>query len=125
MTKANQIRFLGVIIDENFKCNDYNKPLERNISRSIGLIPEIKWIFVRKSFNLIITSFTLSAIFYDYLIWKIRNTRVRLLSFHKEVVVAVQIIIKLNRAIVTHKTPLFKENSLKKVEDTYNMQVLY
>ena len=103
--RSNQIKFLGIVIDENITWNDHIDIVEKKISKSIGALYKAKFILDQKCLKHIYFAFIHSYINYANIAWASTN-HTKLKKLYNKQKHASRIIY--NKDKLTHAKPLMK-----------------
>ncbi len=115
--RVTQFNFLGIVINEKLTWEDHINKIANKISKSIGILNNLKNILPEKTKVLIYNSLVLSHLNFGVLLWG-RNCD-RILKLQKKAVR----IIKLEK-YNAHTEPLFKKLSLLRIEHILHLQEL-
>ena len=103
--RSNQIKFLGIVIDENITWNDQIDIVKRKVSKCIGVLYKAKFILDQKCLKHIYFSFIYSYINYGNIAWASTNQS-KLKKIYNKQKHASRIIY--NKDKFTHAKPLMK-----------------
>ena len=100
-----QLKFLGVILDENMTWKKHIELIENKISKNIGIMYKVKLLLNQNCLKNIYFSFIHSYINYSNLVWASTN-RSKLDKLYKKQKHAIRIIYSEDKQ--THSRPLMK-----------------
>ena len=103
--RNNQIKFLGIVIDENITWNDHIDIVEKKISKSIGALYKAKFVLDKKCLKHIYFAFIHSYINYANIAWA-STSHTKLIKLYNKQKHASRIIY--NKDKLTHAKPLMK-----------------
>ena len=106
LQRENNVKFLGVIINENLDWNEHIKTIENKISKSIGILYRIRQFLDIHSLKLLYFSHIHSLMNYANIVWGSAN-KTALNSLYKKQKNACRIIFRMDK--FTPSRPLFKE----------------
>ena len=117
IVRTSEFNFLGLIINDKMNWKTHTKHIANKISRSIGILNKMKHFLPLSVLKTMYNSLILSHFTFCITAWGFESSR--LFKLQKK---AVRIITgsKYN----AHTEPLFKENSLLKLDDIFKLQCL-
>ena len=110
-------KFLGVMFDECLSWKSHIKMIKNKLSKIIGIINKLKYIYPQHALLSIYNALFLSHMTYGLLLWGTQAEEV--FKLQKK---AVRIIT--NSEYLAHSEPLFKTLELLKIQDLYNLKIL-
>ena len=110
-------KFLGVMFDECLSWKSHIKMIKNKLSKIIGIINKLKYIYPQHALLSIYNALFLSHMTYGLLLWGTQAEEV--FRLQKK---AVRIIT--NSEYLAHSEPLFKTLELLKIQDLYNLKIL-
>ena len=114
---VDSFNYLGVIISKDFKWNKHVASVSAKISKTIGIMKQIKHYVPSYILKLIYQSLIMCKLSYGILVWGKNPSN--LVKLQKK---AVRIIANAN--FNAHTEPIFKDLKLLRVDDLYNLKIL-
>ena len=115
--QVNEFNFLGLLIDCNLNWKAHLHMVSTKISRVIGLLRKLKYIFPSYILHTIYNSLILPHINYSLLAWGTKCQKIELLQ--KKAVRVVH-----SKSPIAHTNPLFKKMNNLRVSDLYTCNLL-
>ena len=115
--RVTEFNFLGVVLDEHLSWKPHINKISKNISRSIGVINNLKHIFPTYLLKTLYYSLIHSHMLTGILMWGSKPSNIYQLQKK-----AVRLITK--RRYISHTSPIFKTLEVLKLEDLYKLHVL-
>ena len=116
LDKVNTTKFLGLIIDDKLSWKIHIDNVCKTISRSIGTINKLKYVFPPATLLMLYSTMILPYLTYGILAWgnssKVQLDRLYLLQ--KKIVRII-----FNKGFYSHTNPIFYDNKLLKVYDLF------
>ena len=114
---VNEFNFLGLTLDCNLNFKPHTKIIAAKISRVIGVLHKLKYIFPAYLLRMIYNSLILPHLNYSLLAWGIQCPNIELLQ--KKAVRVVNF-----KSSVAHTEPILKGMDQLKIPDMYTCQLL-
>ena len=118
--KVKQTKFLGIIVDENLTWKNHILHVSNKISRSIGVLNRVRYIFPTRTLHNLYYSMIHPHLLYCLIVWGNSNftTINKLVCLQKK---AMRIIS--NSGYRSSTTPIFKKLSILKLTDLYKLEI--
>ncbi len=118
--QVQNIKFLGIQIDEKLTWLEHLKALRKKLSRNIGVICRLKYKLPVEILHYLYTSLIMPYLQYCNIVWG-RNYDIHLEAIFKLQKKSIRIITKSN--YLEHTSPLFKNSKLLKLRDINKLQL--
>ena len=112
-----QFSFLGVLLDENLSWKNHLNMVANKLSKLIGILHKLKYIYPQIALTTIYNSLFVPHINFGLLVW---GTKVKHIGTLQKKVIR----IITNSKYISHTEPLMKELQLLKVEDMFSLNIL-
>jgi len=120
LTRVNQTKFLGVIIDENLTWKDHIDGISKTISRNVGVLNKLKHFIPKRILFSLYCTLILPYISYGILLWG-ATYKIFLDKIFKLQKRAMRIIS--NSHFRSHSAPIFKNLKVLNVYDMYKIEL--
>jgi len=114
---VSQFSFLGVLIDENLSWKSHLNMVANKLSKLIGILHKLKYIYPQNALTTIYNSLFVPHINFGLLVWGTKVNHIDTLQ--KKVIRIIT-----NSKYISHTEPLMKELKLLKVEDMFSLNIL-
>ena len=109
--------FLGLIIDTNLYWKEHFNAIRTKISKIIGLLHKLKYIFPKQVLHSIYNSLIMPQLSYSLLAWGIKSHKIEQLQKK-----AIRVLY--SKSPIVHTEPLFIKMNQHKLSDLYTCQLL-
>ena len=115
--QVTEFNFLGLIIDSNLNWKAHLNAISTKISRIIGLLHKLKYIFPKQVLHSIYNSLIMPHLNYSLLAWGIKSHKIEQLQKK-----AIRVLY--SKSPLAHTEPLFIKMNQPKLSDLYTCQLL-
>ena len=115
--QVTEFNFLGLIIDSNLNWKAHLSAIGNKISRVIGLLRKLKYIFPKQVLHSIYNSLIMPHLNYSLLAWGIKSHKIEQLQKK-----AIRVLY--SKSPIAHTEPLFIKMNQTKLSDLYTCQLL-
>ena len=115
--QVTEFNFLGLIIDSNLNWKAHLSAIGNKISRVIGLLRKLKYIFPKQVLHSIYNSLIMQHLNYSLLAWGIKSHKIEQLQKK-----AIRVLY--SKSPIAHTEPLFIKMNQTKLSDLYTCQLL-
>ena len=115
--QVTEFNFLGLIIDSNLNWKAHLSAIGTKISRVIGLLHKLKYIFPKQVLHSIYNSLIMPHLNYSLLAWGIKSHKIEQLQKK-----AIRVLY--SKSPIAHTEPLFIKMNQTKLSDLYTCQLL-
>ena len=113
--QVTEFNFLGLILDSNLNWKAHLSAISSKISREIGLLHKLKYIFPKQVLHSIYNSLIIPHMNYSLLAWGIKSHK----KLQKK---AIRVLY--SKSPIAHTEPLFIKMNQSKLSDLYTCQLL-
>ena len=114
INQVTEFNFLGLIIDSNLNWKAHLSAVGTKISRVIGLLHKLKYIFPKQVLHSIYNSLIMPHLNYSFLAWGIKSHKIEQLQ--KKVIRVLY-----SKSLIAHTEPLFIKMNQTKLSDLYTV----
>ena len=115
--QVTEFNFLGLIIVSNLNWNAHLNAISTKISRIIGLLHKLKYIFPKQVLHSLYNSLIMPHLNYSLLAWGIKSHKIEQLQKK-----AIRVLY--SKSLIAHTEPLFIKINQPKLSDLYTCQLL-
>ena len=112
-----EFNFLGLIIDANLNWKAHLNAIGTKVSRVIGLLHKLKYVFPKKVLHSIYNSLIMPHLNYSLLAWGIKSNKIELLQKK-----AIRVLY--SKSPIAHTAPLYIKMKQPKLSDLYTCNLL-
>ena len=112
-----EFNFLGLIIDANLNWKAHLNAIGTKVSRIIGLLHKLKYVFQKKVFHSIYNSLIMPHINYSLLAWGTKSNKIELLQKK-----AIRVLY--SKSPIAHTAPPYIKMKQPKLSDLYTGNLL-
>ena len=114
--EVQEFNFLGITIDQNITWTPHIRKISIKISRVIGVLRKLKYIFLQHILRLIYNSLIHPHLIYGLNLWGFKHKRITILQKKAIRILAF-------RPYISHSTSAFKELKIPMLKDLYTIQL--
>ena len=112
-----EFNFLGLLIDANLNWKAHLNAISTKISRIIGLLHKLKYVFPKKVLHSIYNSLIMPHLNYSLLAWGTKSNKIELLQKKS-------IRVLYSKSPIAHTAPLYIKMKQPKLSDLYTCNLL-